>query len=171
MLAIFAEVHSKRLFQNSGKEKSRMLCSRPPHWKYEIRHFHVSRAVTVKKCIFTRKREARTCKVVVLQILNLACSRLSGSGEKARNTYIQLYIRVRAFSIQWTRLFRSLEQANLDLYCSVFSVLVDIVVPSSSDRRRRRSLCSLASWGPFGMHTVLTYIDLARGKSEALGNI
>ena len=167
MLAIFAEVLSKRLFRNSGKEKSHMLCSRPPHWKYEIRHFHVSRAVTVKKCIFTRKREARACKVFVLQILNLACSRLSGSGEKARNTYI----RVRAFSIQWTRLFRSLEQANLDLYCSVFSVLVDIVVPSSSDRRRRRSLCSLASWGPCGMHAVLTYIDLARVKSEALGNI
>ena len=51
--------------------------------------------MTVKKCIFTRKREARACKVVVLQILNLACSRLSGSGEKARDTYI----RVRAFSI------------------------------------------------------------------------
>ena len=31
MLAIFAEVHSKRLFRNSGKEKSHMLCSRPPH--------------------------------------------------------------------------------------------------------------------------------------------
>ena len=42
---------------------------------------------------------------------------------------------------------------------------------SSSDRRRRRSVCSLASWGAFGMHAVLTYIDLAGAKSEALGNI
>ena len=74
--------------------------------------------------------------------LSLACSRLSGSGEDAKGkgtrkvseagkSFLPYYFRVCAFSIQRTRLSRSLKQAILScttLYSALYLTLVRLYV-------------------------------------------
>ena len=57
--------------------------------------------------------------MMFVYFLGIACSRLSDSGEEAKAkgpalpSFLPFYFRVRAFSIQRPRLFKSLEQAKL----------------------------------------------------------